>query len=90
MTCSADGERLGEDGAAVHLDGFLLEVADDGVLGEGDAALVGVLPAGDDLEQRGLARAVGPDERDAIARADAQTRVLEQDARAEGLGDVVD
>ncbi len=83
-------ERLGEHRSAAHLDGLLLEVAHDRVFREGDAALVVVLPTGDDLEQRGLARAVRAHERDAIARAHTQTGPREEHARAEGLGDVVD
>ncbi len=77
------GERLFQDATAGHLDGFLLEVADHGVARGRDRAVVGVLTPGDDVEQRGLPRAVGADERDAVTGADAQTRVLEQDARTE-------
>ena len=77
------GERLFEDGATRHLDGFLLQVADDGVAGGGDRALVGVLSSGDDVEQRRLPRAVRAHERDPVTGTHAQTRVLEQDARTE-------
>jgi len=75
---------------AVHLDGFLLEVADGGVLGLDDAARVRILLSGDDREQRCLAGAVGADERDAVAGTHAKERVSEQDAFANGLGDMVD
>ncbi len=61
------GERLVQDAAPAHLDGLLLQVAHYGVLGEGDAALIGVLAPRDDLEQRGLARPVGPYQRHPVA-----------------------
>ena len=84
------GQCLREHRQTVHLDRFLLEVAHDRVARERDPPAVGVLTSRDDVEQGGLARTVRSDERDAIARANAQTRVLEQDARTEGLRDVVD
>ena len=82
-------QRLFEDGAAGHLDGFLLQIANHCIARRGDNALIGVLASGDDVEQCGLASAIGTDQCNAIASANAQTRVLEQDARTEGLTDVV-
>ena len=45
-------------------------------------AAVGVDPVGDELEQGGFARAVAPDQRQSVARADVQVEVLEQPAAA--------
>ena len=83
------GEGLVKDGAPGHLDGFLLQIANDGVLGEADGALVAGIATGDDLEQGGLAGTVRADQRDTVAYADTQRRALEEDAFAEGLGEVV-
>jgi hypothetical protein len=84
------GERLVEHGAAGHLDGFLLEIAHDRVARTDDRAGIGVLLAGDDVEQRGLAGAVWPHESDPVSGANTQTRILEEDARAKRLREVVD
>jgi hypothetical protein len=45
-----DGQHLRQQGATVHLDRFLLQVAQHRVLGAGDHAAVGVLLARDDLQ----------------------------------------
>ncbi len=84
------GERLVQDAAPAHLDGLLLQVAHNGVLGEGDTALIGVLAPRDDLEQCGLPRPVRAHQRHPVASGDAHTHILEQDALAEGLGHVVE
>jgi len=42
-------------------------------------------PAGDDVEQRGLARAVRPDDRLSVAREDLQAHVLHRVQSAEAL-----
>src|SRR5690606_8887362 len=46
--------------------------------------------AGDDLEQRRLARAVGPDHADDAAGGQGEAEILEQQLVAVGLGDVLD
>ena len=51
---------------------------------------IGLLLAGDHLEQRRLAGAVRSDESHPGPAADVQRRVLEQDALAEGLGDAME
>ena len=47
-----------EDGAFTHLDSLLLEIAHARALREQNAPLVGIRLARDDVEKRGLARAV--------------------------------
>ncbi len=55
----------------------LRQPADPHALGAGHHAVVDLLHAGQDLEQRGLARAVGADQADAIVAADAQAGRVE-------------
>jgi hypothetical protein len=59
-------------------------------LGDADRALVGLLLPGDDLEQRGLARAVGPHQRVALAGVEGHRDVLEEDLRPVALGEAVE
>jgi hypothetical protein len=47
----------------------------------------GLVATGEDLEQRGLARAVRTAEADALALRDLPRDILEQHALAEGLAD---
>ena len=81
---------LVEHGEISHLDRFLLQVADTGALGEQDAPLVGVLLAGDDVEQRGLAGAVGADERQPVVLLEAERHVREEGAPSERFRYVLD
>ncbi len=83
------GEHLLEHGQPAHLDGLLLEVAHPGPLGEQDAPLVGVVLARDDVQERRLARAVGPHERQAVVLLQAEGDVVEQLASAVGLREVL-
>ena len=53
-------------------------------------ALVGPFEARDDAQQRGLARAGRPEQRDQLARADVELDLLERGEVAEALGDVAD
>ena len=69
--------------------GLLLEVADVHVLRVGDRAGIGGVDAHDDLQHGGLARAVRPDERIALARVDLERRAGKQRARAEALLNLV-
>src|SRR5262249_1403521 len=54
--------------------------------GENDAALVLSVDAGDDIEQRGLTRAVRPDEPDDLALLDVEIDAIERDEAAEARG----
>ncbi len=72
------GPPLGEDRS-------LREVVDGGVPAQGDLAAVGGLEAGEDLRQRGLARAVVADQADALALPDRQVGAREERTLAEGL-----
>jgi len=53
-----------------------------------DGAFVGLVEPGHHLEERGLARAVGSAEADALPIRDLPRDVVEEDAVAEGLGEV--
>src|SRR5262249_45709380 len=55
-----------------------------------DAPAVGLERAGEDLEQRRLAGAVGPDDRDPLARLRGERDALQRLALAVALGDVRD
>ncbi len=56
---------------------------------DGQRAAVGGFQAGDDLEQRGLARAVGADEGQPLLFIDADADAGEERAGAKGLGEVL-
>ena len=64
--------------------GFLWKVADHGPFIALDGARVRLLLLEDDGKQRGLAGAVWPDQRDAIAVVHAEGRVFEEHAPAQG------
>src|SRR5262249_62233300 len=53
---------------------------------EGDVAPVLAVDAGDDIEQRGLARAVRPDEPDDLSLLDVEIDGIERDEAAEAAG----
>ena len=69
---------------------LLRDAADAPAPGQADIAALGAEIAGDDLEQRGLAGAVAADEADARAVRDGGAGMVEQQAFAEAVGDVVD
>ena len=70
--------------------GFVLcEVLQDDVMAFGSRATVGRFFAREHPHQRGLAGAVHADKRHAIAALDVQVHLLEHDARAIGLADVL-
>ena len=69
---------------------FLRDAADAPAPRQADIAALGAEIAGDDLEQGGLAGAVAADEADARAVGDGGTGMVEQQAFAEAIGDVVD
>src|SRR5262245_35442921 len=57
---------------------------------EADFPAVGVEIAGDQIEERGLAGAVGPDDADCLAARDAEIDGVGRLDRAEGSGEAVD
>src|SRR3970282_870608 len=57
---------------------------------EHDAALVVVQRPGDAVDERGLARAVGPDEAEALAGRDVERDAFERREAAEALGQAPD
>ena len=68
---------------------LLQQDADARVLGQHGVAVVGLVQAGHQLEQRGLAGAVGADDADLGAREERQGDVVEHDLVAQRLADVV-
>ena len=80
------GQHLGHHRVTARLGDFLAEVADDQVLAAGHGARVRALFAGDDLEQRRLAGAVGTDDGHPPAGAHLQADVAEQELGAVALG----
>ncbi len=80
--------RLFEDGVTRVGQAVLRQVA-DGQRGRlEDGARVGLVDAGHHLEERGLAGAVGAAQADAFAVGDLPRDVVEQDAVAEGFGEL--
>ena len=70
--------------------GLLRHLADAGRAGNVDGAVVGRQLAGDQAQQRGLARAVAADEADLVAGGNAHRRLVEEDAAFDAEGEVVD
>ena len=66
-----------------------LELRDVGAL-ERDPAGVGVVEPADHVEQRGLARPVGPDDGEDLALAHVEAHAVDRLHAAEGLGDLAD
>ena len=79
-----------EDDLVVLEELVLPEDADAGAAGDGDGALGRRLVAGEDLEERGLARPVGADEPVARARVELERHSLEEHAPSVGLGELGD
>ena len=69
---------------------MLLQIAERGRRVQLDAAAVGLLAAGDDPHQRRLARAVGPDERNPLARANIKRHPRQHRLGAEVFDEVLD
>src|ERR1700754_2649160 len=77
-----------EDAARGVLRHFLSEPRDARAALETDFAVVGVQVAGDELQQRGLARAVPPDDADAFAGIEGKIDLFEQERAADAEVDV--
>ena len=77
-----------EQGLAGEGGGFLLEIADGQVALAGDAAGFRLGFAGQDVQQGGLAGAVGTDQGDAVAGGHVEGEAAEQGAVGVGLADV--
>ena len=80
--------RFVEDRAAGVGEAVLRQVADGQRRRLEDGARVGLVEPGHHLEQRRLAGAVRPAQADALAIRDLPRDVVEEDAVAEGLGEV--
>jgi hypothetical protein len=81
------GHGLVQHRAAGQVAGVLTEVADGEAARTLDDAVVGLLLAGDEAEDGGLARPVGADEADLLAGVDLERRVEKEDLRAVLLAD---
>ena len=60
------GKNLFENGTLPHLDGFLLQVSKLCALCQYDAAIIGILFAGNDIEHSGFASTIRPNKGKAI------------------------
>ena len=80
-----DGEALGKDGLAAEGEAVLRQIADGHALDTGQRAVVQVLQAGEDLEQRGFAGAVAADQAGALVRRDQPVGVFKEEFGAESL-----
>ena len=78
-------DDLGKGGLLARELGLLLQVADGGLLGKGDGAFVGGLEAHEDLEEGGLAGAVGADKSPALASVELKRCLGVEGASAKGL-----
>ncbi len=67
----------------------LVEPGEFDVGAEADLAGIGLQFAGQQLDQRGLAGAIGADDADAVAADDARREIVDDDALAEALADVL-
>ena len=80
-----DGEALVEDGVAAEGEAVLREVAEGHALDAGELAVVEGFDAGEDLEQRGFARAVAADQAGALVRRDQPVDVFKEEFLAEAF-----
>ena len=76
---------FGEDGAAGELQAILREIAEGGVLGRDDAAVVERLQAGQNFQQSGFAGAVGADQPHALVGSDQPIKIVEEKFGAESF-----
>ena len=76
---------FGEDGAAGERQAVLRQIALADAFGKGDVAVIERFHAAQDLEQRGLAGAVGADQARALLGRDQPVAVFEQEFVAETL-----
>ena len=74
-----DGEALVEDAAAGEREAVLRQVADGHALDVGAQAVVQCFDAGEDLQQRGFARAVAADQPGALVGRDQPVDVFEEE-----------
>ena len=79
---------IGEDGREGREVRLLFQVAQRGAGLEEARPALGLDDAGGDLQQRGLARPVAPDEREALPGCHGQARGLEQAGAAEAVADI--
>ena len=86
---AAAGERFGDRDVGIETVAMLVERRDREVRAEPDRAGVGRQRAGQQIDQRGLAAAVRPDDADAVAALDADREVADDRAAFVALADAV-
>ena len=82
-------DNLIENGAVFHLDGFLLQIAHNGTLGEHHIARIGVFVPSNDLQHGSFARAIRAYQRQSIMGLKAKARVGEQRSAAEAFREML-
>lgn len=80
-------DRLADAGGRREVEG-LREVAEAAGSGDGDLAVVGPLPSGEEPEQGGLAGAVVADDADPLAGPDRAADAVQDDVGVVALGDL--
>ena len=78
-----DGEALGKDGLAADGEAVLRQVSNGHSLDRGELAVVEGIEAGEDLEQRGFARAIAANQASALVRRDEPVDVFKEEFGAE-------
>ena len=74
-----------QNGVAVGEERILRDVSQPGLFAQRASSGIGRFVAGQDLEQRGFAAAVGTDQTGAITIGKAQRKIFKQNARAETI-----
>ena len=83
------GVHLLQDGALAAEGGLLGQIADPQPLLPDDPAHIGGDLARDQPQDRGFARAVGPDHADLLARVELKVQLVQHDLGAEGLMNIL-
>ena len=82
-------DNLIENGAVFHLDGFLLQIAHNGALGEHHIARIGIFMPSNDLQHGSFARAIRAHQCQSIMGFKAKARVGEQHSAAEAFREML-
>ena len=86
---AAGRDGIHQAGLFIQLRAHLVEIRDLQLGAEADGAAIGLFLAQDQLQQRGLAGAVGTDQADLVAAQDGGGKIAHDGFRAKALADVV-